>query len=552
MTPKYIYDLAQAPASFDFMTFLAVCATTAQGPFDLSILKGPKNGFRDDMLEPRDVDSRMALLHNVVIPACQLYPVRNLNLFPEKAEGERLPYHYSALYQDQPMPSLKVPEWARKAIRSMYPQPPVVITLRESAYHTARNSNVEEWLIAGDVIAAKGHNVVYVREFGKGPYDAPFDQRTWQKDDIFPASNLILRAALHEWALIVMGVNNGTMGLSHYNSNATYAIFKMLADTPATSLQWFTGLGWAPGCDIPFHYPNQRLIWEEDTFETIMKVFDETPKEKSGKDYFEPAKPIKKLYHTMTADYSDMLRNIEANLNRNTDMLLGVSPHDGKALIVGGGPSLQENLPGLRLHAKRGHIFAVNGAHDFLIERGIVPEFMVMLDAREENSRFVQKPHRKVTYLISSQCHPKVFEALEGYHVIQWVPEMPGIEGVGEQFPDKPLICIGGGSTVSLKTMCLVHVWGYRQIHLFGMDSSYREAKHHAYEQDLNDKDDTITIVAAGKRFKCANWMAKQASDFQNQLKPLMDEGSQIHVHGDGLIPWIFHHWSGNVRARHG
>ena len=238
-----------------------------------------------------------------------------------------------------------------------------------------------------------------------------------------------------------------------------------------------------------------------------------------------------------------MLEQTLANLERDLPMFVSQPPHDGVALIVGGGPSLKDSLMDLRFKKQRGGIvFALNGTHDWLIERGLIPDFHVLLDARPENVRFVKNPHKKVTYLISAQCHPSIFEALEGHSVVMWVSclEKESQEKiVGERFRHKPIGMIAGGATVGLKAMYLAYLWGFRKMQFYGFDSSYRGEENHAYRQDLNDKESRIEVQAAGKTFICAPWMAKQAVEFQKQLRQLSELGCSFSVHGDGLIPWI-------------
>ena len=160
-----------------------------------------------------------------------------------------------------------------------------------------------------------------------------------------------------------------------------------------------------------------------------------------------------------------MAKQIEFNLSRkDIEVFIGQEAHTGKALIVGGGPSLVEVLPKIRQMKTRGAvIFALNGTHDWLIERGLVPDFHVMLDARQKNVEFIKTPNKKVTYLIASQCHPDVFDALEGYHVVQWVGWTHDAEEIADRHPDIPLTIVGGGNTVGLKAMCIAHLWGFRK-----------------------------------------------------------------------------------------
>lgn len=254
--------------------------------------------------------------------------------------------------------------------------------------------------------------------------------------------------------------------------------------------------------------------------------------------------PIVGFESSLNTPTATMMEQAEINLKRDLPMFVEVGEHNGEALIVGGAPSLANTLPELRMHKQRGGvIFALNGAHDWLIERGIVPDFHVMLDARPENARFVQKPHRGVSYLIAAQCHPSVFDALIEQNVTVWVSclETPEQEReLAGEFPGKPLMMVGGGATVGLKALNLAYLWGFRKIGIYGMDSSYRGEENHAYRQELNDKESRMTIHAAGRDFTCAPWMAKQAQEFQRQYRQLVGLGCRVKAYGDGLLPWIY------------
>lgn len=247
-----------------------------------------------------------------------------------------------------------------------------------------------------------------------------------------------------------------------------------------------------------------------------------------------------RFIQTLNTPIPQMLGQAERNLARGLPMFVGAPEHKGKALIVGGAPSLSETLTTLRLHrARKGVVFAVNAVHDYLIERGIVPDYHVMLDARAENAQFVSKPHRGVKYLIAAQCHPDVFDALAGYDVTVWCGWVEGMVGVAERHPHLPITLVGGGNTVVLKTWALAQLMGFRRVSLFGVDSSYRGDANHAYPQPLNDGEAVMDVVVEGRTFKAARWMARQAHDFQQMANRFVAEGGDLTVYGDGLIPWI-------------
>lgn len=231
-----------------------------------------------------------------------------------------------------------------------------------------------------------------------------------------------------------------------------------------------------------------------------------------------------------------MVAQAERNLARDLPVFVEHPAHGGRVCIVGGSPSLADTLPKLRYQRDRGGIVvALNNTHDWLIERGLVPDIHVMLDARRENAEFVRRPRNGVTYLIAAQCHPDVLDALAGQEVIVWVADVPGMRELADR-TQKPLGLVGGGSTVGLKAMALMYLWGFREMALFGMDSCYREGRHHAYEQALNDGESRVETVVNGRRFTCSPWMIAQAEDFDHDARSYIARGVSIKAYGSGLI----------------
>lgn len=231
-----------------------------------------------------------------------------------------------------------------------------------------------------------------------------------------------------------------------------------------------------------------------------------------------------------------MVAQAEANLARDLPVFIEQEEHDLRVCIVGGAPSLTETLPALRFHKDRGAlVMALNNTHDWLIERGLVPDMHVMLDAREKNAEFVRKPNKRVCYLIAAQCHTAVFDALSGHDLNIWVADVPGMRELAERTP-KPIGLVGGGSTVGLKAMALAYLWGFRSMSLFGMDSCYRHGAHHAYPQSLNDAESRIDVLFNGRRFTCAPWMHAQAQDFEHDARGMLARGVTLKAYGSGLI----------------
>ena len=207
-----------------------------------------------------------------------------------------------------------------------------------------------------------------------------------------------------------------------------------------------------------------------------------------------------------------------------------------QACIVGGGSSLEKSLDELKWRKLQGHsIFATNATHDYLINNGIIPDYHVILDAREFNAEFVNSPKKEVHYLIASQCHPSIFDKLEGYNVTLFHNSTPDIEKAlrGE---GKVAHLLGGGTTVAMKAILLAELMGYEAIHLYGVDSCYIDDKHHAYKQASNDNERVVDVFYYDKMFKCSGWMASQANDFIDFCQRYL---GVITVSGNGLLAYI-------------
>lgn len=232
----------------------------------------------------------------------------------------------------------------------------------------------------------------------------------------------------------------------------------------------------------------------------------------------------------------DLHRNIRTNSARPRQMLRrwvkSEDAHTGVAVLVGSGPSMAESLADIKAHADAGHtIFAMNGAAGFLAGHGITADYQVMIDPREETKQLVGPAH---DHLIASQCHPEIFEALPHaklYHL--------QIEGIDDDLPayPHPFALVGGAASVGNTSTVLAYVMGYRHLHLYGYDSSHRDAQSHAFHQRMNDGEPNCVVLWNGKTYRTSLTMKLQAEKAQETLRALEAAGVKIHVHGSGLLP---------------
>src|SRR6185503_12920295 len=201
-------------------------------------------------------------------------------------------------------------------------------------------------------------------------------------------------------------------------------------------------------------------------------------------------------------------------------------------LIVGGAPSLLDCREQIRLHRQRkARIVTVNAAWRTLHRWGLTPDVNVLLDARPGNVELVRDAPKSIRFLVASQCHPDVFDALSGHEVVVWHNAYDGgseklrdiLDPWWNEGPDaKPCILVPGGSTVGLRTLWLAAFSGFRTIHMYGVDSSYADdGTHHAYPQALNDQEVRVKVERKGRQYLCAPWMLRQSAEFTETFNDL-------------------------------
>lgn len=237
-----------------------------------------------------------------------------------------------------------------------------------------------------------------------------------------------------------------------------------------------------------------------------------------------------------------IMEQFKANVERPLPWFVGRERRAEPLIIVGGAPSMLGRIPDIRKRrATTGaRVWALNNAWRPLVEAKIKPDAIVIMDARPDNVAFVQDGP-DCEYLIASMAHPSLFDALEGRRVTVWHADQTGYAEleVLSQYQGRAWCIVPGGGTVGLRAMMLGPLAGHRDLHIYGMDSSYHGAQHHAYEQKLNDADPVYEMRHTNLpgKYRCAGWMARQADEFVRFRARLVEMGVRIWVHGEGLIP---------------
>lgn len=241
--------------------------------------------------------------------------------------------------------------------------------------------------------------------------------------------------------------------------------------------------------------------------------------------------------------------NIKANSARDLPWVKAEAAHQRSAILVGGGPSAADHIDDIRrLQAAGGMIFAMNGASRWLRGHGITPDYQVISDAKPETASLVDPEAR--AHLIASQVNPATLDAAP--RPTLWHLEIGDVE---DQFPAERrrrggYALIGGGAATGNSALCVAYAMGYRDLHVFGYDSSHRDGAGHAYRQAMNDLIPTVTMDWAGRSFECSVAMKAQAEKFQITGQALKAQGCTLTVYGDGLLQHMWRTPASNLTER--
>jgi SAM-dependent methyltransferase len=217
-----------------------------------------------------------------------------------------------------------------------------------------------------------------------------------------------------------------------------------------------------------------------------------------------------------------------------------VTPHntnDVEVMLVGGGPSLLDNIELIRdLRSKGVKLIALNNAYKVCLDHGITPSGLVIVDARDFNARFLDPLVPDCKYFLSSQCHPSLFEKVPRGQTYIWHTSTSAIKDLlDEQY--EVWWPVPGGSTVLLRAIPLFRMLGFKRFHLIGCDSCLKDGAHHAYQQPENDDQMVVPVNVGGKIFYCNPWMVSQAQEFIDLIR-MMGEEIELEVYG-GLLHHI-------------
>lgn len=245
---------------------------------------------------------------------------------------------------------------------------------------------------------------------------------------------------------------------------------------------------------------------------------------------------------------SDDIRNEQIRVNcalvRNRLKVRLDNPHRRVAIVMCYGPSLEDtwtHAVAEREECKAAgygaDLVSVSGAHDYLMERGVIPRFHVECDPRKHKAGMLTRPHRDVEYLMASCVHPDIIKRLvaRGRKVRLWHMN----NGASTMPKDRHDTLIGGGGSVGLRSIPLLMAMGYRRFIIHGMDCSFREKSHAGHHTGKEVK--RVLVRCGDREFETSPALLSYLKSFDDLRKhignPDVDPMKiEIVLRGDGLL----------------
>jgi hypothetical protein len=270
---RVCYNIAGGSVGFDFVPWFIDAEMTrrregAPAPLKVAFFMG-RNG-RSGL----NTHQRRQMFHCVIRPLLKLVgAVEDQSALNGRSKA--LVHHQDiipAYLNGEEVPRLRPTERERQRVGQDFKGTDyVTITLREADHYPQRNSNLDAWRrFAHDL--SQTENVVFVRDTAKA-FSPLGGFHTYPLASI----NINTRVALYEQAKCNLFVSNGPHVLALFGTRPWLTFIKLDEKSsyePMTSKWWRESCGIEAGSQFPWCAPDQRIVWECDTYGNLCRAWE--------------------------------------------------------------------------------------------------------------------------------------------------------------------------------------------------------------------------------------------------------------------------------------
>ncbi len=255
---------------------------------------------------------------------------------------------------------------------------------------------------------------------------------------------------------------------------------------------------------------------------------------------------IKRSYYTLM-NFTDVnglnvLNNFRMIVdNYTTHQLKESLPPEIPCIIVAAGPSLNKNIMDLKLAKNRACIIATDTALKPLLNNGIKPDFVAVVDGKKETILFDHEMFKHIPMLMSPVASREAVNKHTGKKYFSWdgtvyETELVKIAKENSNQPEKiDLLLIPTGGSVATTAFSIANIIGSKTIILVGQDLALTGNKSHAdgtFKEKMETLDTSkgtyveVEDVFGGKVLTRKDY--KSYLDWYNRHVPLMKDKKVI------------------------
>jgi len=257
-------------------------------------------------------------------------------------------------------------------------------------------------------------------------------------------------------------------------------------------------------------------------------------------------------YTTMHSRFSTWMYNTRMNMQEilsSPDIRVAGQEEikkKGSAIVIGAGPSIyKDDFMQLRVLAESGYagtIIACDRVLPSCLERGIVPDYVVTIDAKGIveswlNAQIVKEHMGQIRLIAATHVHPNVIRAWKGekFFCIGNIPDkmFPNVIHTLHTLLGKTVVETGG--LVGFFAWMMARGMRKDPIGLIGMDMSYLDGVDITKTQKFL----SLCLLAGGR----LHFESGEVRDMTN----LPEEGTYLHFDTDGMVSYVEYPGLGKV-----
>ena len=212
-----------------------------------------------------------------------------------------------------------------------------------------------------------------------------------------------------------------------------------------------------------------------------------------------------------------------------------------QAVIIGGGPSVDGEVDKIHALIERGAVvIAIERMYQWCLDNGIVPTYVVALDASEDVKESFQQTHPGVTHLVSVQCPPSVFELLSKENTYIFNTPQRGISmaDLWDDHDYDTVTVINAGGSVTICAMSIAMTLGMKDLHIFGFDCHVTNGNYAKSITGVGAISHVYEVEIGERIFKTTSPYLSFAQQFFEILKMAreLNQIGMVRVYGDSLV----------------